>query len=189
MGLTSPMIKYLVLQKKLSRLSGPLLTFGNQDIYATEHDMEKWLKDQGVVYNKPGTIRYSTSAGLQKINEQAKKYIHAATMFEYLGIEQNDYYDIDKFDFDMPKIVHDLQEPMPKKYYNYFNFVIDSGTLEHIFDVKTVMENIVNITKIGGYALLIIPAKNFLNHGFYQFCPTFFYDFLCRTASRLSNHI
>lgn len=73
--------------------------------------------------------------------------------------------------------MQDLEKPLDARYHNFFNLVIDSGTMEHIFDVKSVMNNIVQITKVGGYVLHLVPAQNFLNHGFYQFSPTFFYDF------------
>jgi len=49
--------------------------------------------------------------------------------------------------------------------------------MEHIFDIKSVMSNIVRVTNINGYVLQFIPAQNFLNHGFYQISPTLFYDF------------
>ena len=64
-----------------------------------------------------------------------------------------------------------------KEYHEFFNFILDCGTMEHIFDIKSVMSNIVHVTKKGGYVLQITPAQNYLNHGFYQFSPTLFHDF------------
>lgn len=177
MGLAVRTIKYLIKIQKKYKFKGPLLTLGNQDIYATQNEVENWLQIEKLGYNKPDNIILSTSQDVKKLNPEAEKYIHAQTFFAYLGIKPKDYYDVDKFDFDKPKIIHDLEKPLPRKYHNYFNFVLDSGTLEHIFDVKSVMENIVKSVKLGGYVLQMIPAQNFLNHGFYQFSPTFFYDF------------
>jgi len=177
MGLTSTSIKFILKRKKKYNFYGPVLTLGNQDIYARKEDIENWAKNYNVKLGIPKEIIYSTSGDIPKINKEASQYIHAKTLFEFLGISEKDYYDIDKFDFDKPKIIHDLQYPIDSKFHNFFNFIIDSGTLEHIFDVRSVMENIVRITKVGGYVLQFIPAQNMLNHGFYQFCPTFFYDF------------
>jgi len=177
MGLTSSNLKFLLKKSKQYKFSGPLLTFGNQDIYATAQDVKRWAKEDGVLLSQPKEVLYSTSGDVPTINKEAKEYIHAKTFFEFLGIREEEYYDIDKFDFDRPKIIHDLQYPIESKYHDFFNLIVDSGTLEHIFDVRAVMENIVRITKTGGYVLQFIPAQNFLNHGFYQFSPTFFYDF------------
>jgi len=154
-----------------------MLSISNLDIYATEKDVKNWAKESGLPICEPKEILYSTSQDVLKINKEGKKYIHAATFFEFLGITKDNYFDIDKFAFDKPQIIHDLQYPIDHKFDNYFNFVIDSGTIEHIFDVKSVMENIVRVTKVGGYVLQIVPAQGFLNHGFYQFSPTLFYDF------------
>ena len=177
MGLTATNLKFIIKKRREYKLTGPILTFGNQDIYATERDIRKWFQVEKIKFKEPTQILYSTSDDVPKINKEAAGYIHAKTFFEFLGISKNKYYDIDKFPFDRPKIIHDLQLPIDKKFHNFFNLIIDSGTLEHIFDVKSVMENIVRITKVGGYVLQFIPAQNFLNHGFYQFSPTFFYDF------------
>lgn len=177
MGLAARTIKYILKSHKKYQFQGPILTLGNQDIYASQKDLEKILQDEKIKFKRPVNIILSTSQDLVKLNRSAKNYLHAKTFFNYLGISEKDYYDIDKFAFDQPKIIHDLEKPLPQKYHNFFNFILDSGTLEHIFDIKAVMENIVKAVRINGYVLQMIPANNFLNHGFYQFSPTFFYDF------------
>ncbi len=177
MGLPASSLKFILRKNKRYKFSGPVLTLGNQDIYGTEKDIKNWAKDENLESKSPKKILYSTSGDVPRINKEAAQYIHAKTFFEFLGIDEENYYDIDKFDFDKPKILHDLQFPINPKFHNYFNFIIDSGTLEHIFDARAVMENIARMTKVGGYVLQLIPAQNFLNHGFYQFSPTFFYDF------------
>lgn len=177
MGLAARTIKYILKSHKKYNFKGPILTLGNQDIYASQKETEKMLLDENIKFKRPTKIILSTSQDLVKLNPEAKNYLHAKTFFNYLGISEKDYYDVDKFDFDKPKIIHDLEKPFPQKYHNFFNFILDSGTLEHIFDIKAVMENIVKAVRIKGYVLQMIPASNFLNHGFYQFSPTFFYDF------------
>jgi SAM-dependent methyltransferase len=177
MGLTITNLKFILKKNKEYKFFGPVLTLGNQDIYATDNDIKKWSEEYNIELNKPRKILYSTSVGVPKVNKEASQYIHAKTFFEFLGISEENYYDIDKFPFDKPKIIHDLQDPIDSKFHNFFNLIIDSGTMEHIFDAKSVMGNIARITNIGGYVLQFIPAQNFLNHGFHQFSPTFFYDF------------
>lgn len=177
MGLTITSLKYILQKKKKYGFSGPVLTLGNQDIYATGEDIRKWAEEYNIELNNPGKTLYSTSSDVPKINKEASQYIHAKTFFEFLGISEENYYDIDKFPFDKPRIIHDLQDPINPKFHDFFNLIIDAGTMEHIFDVRAVMENLAKMTKIGGYVLQFIPAQNFLNHGFYQFSPTFFYDF------------
>lgn len=177
MGLTATNLRFIIQKKNKYKFQGPVLTLGNQDIYATEKNIMDWLEIEKIPFRKPLKISYSTSSDVPRVNKEARDYVHAKTFFEFLGISEENYYDIDKFEFDKPKIIHDLQNPIDSKFHDFFNLIIDSGTLEHIFDAKSVMENIVKMTKINGYVLQFIPAQNFLNHGFYQFSPTFFHDF------------
>jgi hypothetical protein len=58
-----------------------------------------------------------------------------------------------------------------------FDLVIDGGTMEHIFHVPNCFQNIFDVLKVGGCVLHLSPANNHLDHGFYQFCPTLFYDY------------
>lgn len=57
-----------------------------------------------------------------------------------------------------------------------FDTVIDAGTLEHVFDVRTSFGNIARSCRIGGQILHMLPANNFVGHGFYQFSPEFFFS-------------
>lgn len=57
-----------------------------------------------------------------------------------------------------------------------FDFVIDPGTLEHCFNIGQAMMNAANAVKPGGRIFHISPMS-MLNHGFYNLCPTLFYDF------------
>ena len=97
MGLAAQNLKYISMLTKKYGLKGPILTFGNQDIYATAKDMIRWVKDIGLPLNIPHNIYRSTSRELPKINKEALDYIHAKTFFDFLGISQDQYYDIDKF--------------------------------------------------------------------------------------------
>ncbi|MCX6727111.1 MAG: hypothetical protein NTY75_04910 [Candidatus Shapirobacteria bacterium] len=185
MGLPSPSLKFIIKMFKKHHLGGPILTLGNQDIYADYNQILKYFSQLHYRPHHIDTPKLSSSQDLIKINSQAKNYIHASTFFESLGVKTKEYFDIDKFDFDSPKIIHDLQQPIPKKFYNYFNFILDSGTIEHIFDIKNVMDNIVKVTKIDGFVLHLTPTQNFINHGFYQISPTFFYDYYTQNGFKI----
>ena len=71
--------------------------------------------------------------------------------------------------------VHDLNQPLPERYDSHFDFVLDSGSLEHVFDVRTALANCMNMVDNNGHLVAISPANNFFGHGFYQFSPEFFY--------------
>ena len=107
------------------------------------------------------------------INLQPNQIITSKEIFESFGFKNYD--DIDFSTDDGCNIIHDMNIPIPEQYHNKYDLVFECGTLEHIFDVKTVFENIIKMTKVDGYVCHISPF-DWLNHGFYNFSLTIFYD-------------
>jgi hypothetical protein len=71
--------------------------------------------------------------------------------------------------------IHDLNRPIGKDWEESADTLIDSGSLEHVFDVKMAVENYLRLVRVGGSILLLdMPAVNLCGHGFYQFSPEFF---------------
>jgi hypothetical protein len=82
---------------------------------------------------------------------------------------------IDYSDYEKVDIVHDLNTPIPEALHGNFDALVDAGSLEHIFDVKQVLTNYMNMIKVGGCLFVVTTANNMCGHGFYQFSPEFFY--------------
>ena len=72
-------------------------------------------------------------------------------------------------------VIHDMNEPVASEFECKFDCVIDSGTLEHVFNFPVAIRNCMKMVKIGGHFLSIAPCNNFMGHGFYQFSPELFY--------------
>ena len=72
--------------------------------------------------------------------------------------------------------IHDFNQPIPESHHGKYDTVIDAGSLEHIFDVRTAVENFAKMLRPGGRIIHVNPANNFCGHGFYQFSPEFFFS-------------
>ena len=70
----------------------------------------------------------------------------------------------------------DLNHPVPSEWLGYFHLIIDPGTLEHCFNVAMAIKNIAMMAAPQGRILHHNPLTH-LNHGFYNFSPTFYFDF------------
>lgn len=57
-----------------------------------------------------------------------------------------------------------------------YDVILDPGTVEHCFDVAQAMRNLAGALKKGGTIIHWNPMNNYINHGFYQFSPTFYHD-------------
>lgn len=74
---------------------------------------------------------------------------------------------------DRADVCLDLTKEIPEEHCNKADFVCEMGTLEHMFDVKTAIENINKILKKGGI-ILHADVVSFYQHGYYNFNPNFF---------------
>jgi SAM-dependent methyltransferase len=87
-------------------------------------------------------------------------------------------------------LVIDLNNRVNNKLINKFDNIVDIGTLEHVFDTCSALENYIRMLKKGGYLLIAVPCSNMIDHGFYNFSPTLFYDyFTCNNFKVLSSYL
>lgn len=91
--------------------------------------------------------------------------------FEDLGFKVIDSLDVSSYE--QASIIHDMNLPIPENSKKY-NFILDGGTTEHIFNTPQCYENIINLLEIDGILVSVIPNNNLSGHGFYQFSPEFF---------------
>jgi hypothetical protein len=92
-------------------------------------------------------------------------------LHDIIGFETID--SIDNSNYEGASIIHNMNNPIPHDFKKY-DFVLDLGTIEHIFNVPQVCENIINLLHIGGIFLSVSTNNNFSGHGIYQFSPEFY---------------
>jgi SAM-dependent methyltransferase len=93
-----------------------------------------------------------------------------------LGAKQVDA--IDKLDFEGASVLHDMNLPLSDQYKEQFDLVYDGGTLEHIFNFPTAIQNAMELVKVGGHLAIQTPTNNWSGHGFYQFSPELYFRVL-----------
>lgn len=168
---------FLKMQRRYA-FKGKILTIGVQDIMASHEDIASLLRKENFPYKEiPLSERkYRRSKG-QKVFEKffnVKNPMHMDDLFKMLNFQSVG--SLDAFDNDNPAIVHDLNKPIPKEYYQKYDIVVDIGCAEHVFDVKQVMQNLSNMVKVGGVLYLYLPMLGWHNECFYNFQPPLFFD-------------
>ncbi|MBF0270374.1 MAG: hypothetical protein HQL44_17475 [Alphaproteobacteria bacterium] len=68
----------------------------------------------------------------------------------------------------------DLNEPIDLG--RQFDICINNGTAEHVFDIGNFFRTMHDCTAPGGIMFHEAPMTGWLDHGFYNFQPTFFFD-------------
>ncbi|MDE0801490.1 MAG: hypothetical protein OSB02_12245 [Rhodospirillaceae bacterium] len=123
-------------------------------------------------------------AGLEvrKDSDQVKKYhglpdsfgpvYETESLFEGLRIKP-DFIDVKKLRG--PEKIVDLNERLPSEYHGQYDLVIDTGTMEHCFNVGNAFRSMCELSKLGGHIISLSPMT-MINHGFWNFSPTAYFD-------------
>lgn len=97
--------------------------------------------------------------------------------FQQLGCD--DLATIDYSDYEGATVIQDMNKPVPDSLKNRFGVLIDSGSIEHMFNVPQAIFNYMQMVKNDGYLVLVnMPVNNHAGHGFYQFSPELFFNLL-----------
>lgn len=107
--------------------------------------------------------------------KDALKYGNYADVFFKEILEVRSLTTIDNSSYQEANVIHDLNKIIPSEIEKRFDVIIDSGTLEHVFNFPTAIANCMKMLKPGGTIFICTPANNYLGHGFYQFSPELFF--------------
>lgn len=101
--------------------------------------------------------------------------INTYLFFNMFGIKE--VYAIDYNGLDGADVIFNLNHDLPECLYDKYDYIIDGGTLEHVFDIARAMKNLTKMLRNGGIVIHILPLGGYVEHGFYNFSPTFFLDY------------
>lgn len=101
---------------------------------------------------------------------------YAEGFLKTLGAETID--SLDYSNYEGANLLHDMNLVIPDGLKRKYDLVLESGSLEHIFNFPVSMANCMEMVTEGGHLLIITPVNNIMGHGFYQFSPEVFYRVL-----------
>ncbi len=175
MGLSRAAVRFLAREHRRRPFGPALLTLGRQFLYVEFDTILEILRQEGLhAHPLPEHVPLQTNIPAWKDSEQGH-YASDLSFFHSLGIASARALDADRFEG--ADIVWDLNQPVGEELAACFDTILDPGTLEHVFDIRTALVNVNRMLKPGGRVLHFAPCNNYANHGFYQFSPTWFLDY------------
>jgi len=184
MGLARGAIKMIAETIRDYHLRGRVLVIGKQDVWGTGQEVKRWLADSGLS-PQAGTVELSLKGPLRD-----RGFVQDISVFQLMGFQE--VVTLDNSDFEGAQVIHDLNlavtEPMLARV-GRFDLVIDSGCLEHVFDVSQVLSNFFTLAKVNGVIIHISPSTNHIDHGFYMFSPTLFQDYYGANQFKILRHL
>ncbi len=175
MGLAIPALRFLAREYARKPFGPAVLTLGRQNVYATYDEVVGLVRDAGLTPRPlPDDFSRETNIPAWRGTPMAK-HTSDAVFFRLLGC--TDAAALDYSDAEGAEFIWDLNQPIPADLENRFDLVLDGGTLEHVFDTRQAFANVARLVKVGGRVVHMSPTCNYVNHGFYQFSPTLFFDY------------
>lgn len=194
MGVINGQVTYIAQMCVQHGIHGRVVSLGKQDIFISFAGFCKLMSEFGLADTREGSISFHNPEINEKIQGLIATGKHLNTRFQNravidfpfitddlfytaLGFDVIDSIDITS-DRDGANIIFDLNDPNISSVISTpYDLVIDSGVMEHVFDVRRVFTHITDLMKIDGFAIHSMPGNNTFDHGFYQFSPTLFRDY------------
>ena len=157
MGIDNTVLEALLLSLKYVKNKNNALTLGRQGIHTRTAFIEYFLK---------------------KYNNYKPNMLYEGGYCEPLlyGLDFSNVESIDASSYEDASIIHNMNIPLqiPIEKNKLFDFILDGGTIEHIFNMPQVCENIIDLLNVDGIFCSVTCNNNFSGHGMYQFSPEFF---------------
>lgn len=181
MGITKGSTKVLLKEASRRPFKGRVLTLGRLDIWFSYKLLQKMAMEFGVKLSNPGDITLSHKPWFA-----ARRYISDDCLFKSLGFSESKVLDFSDYEF--THYIFDLNSnEVPEHLTEAFDVIIDGGTIEHVFHIPNVLNNIYKMLRQGGRIIHISPCSNQVDHGFYMFSPTLFWDFYEANGFEINN--
>lgn len=160
----------LLMQEGLRRpFEGKVLTLGKQDISITEENLDWIAKKCGFPLKRVIDLDPLSS----KPEMRAQGFLSDVYLMRRLGFDA--CVSMDYSAYEGCDIVFDLNAPKAPN--ERFEVIFDGGTLEHVFHFPNALANLFEMTKVQGRIIHASPSSNHIDHGFYMFSPTLFWDY------------
>lgn len=179
MGIALGALHFLLAEGAVNPWRGRLLTLGKQGVSVTAEE----LQDHAATARY--ALRMASASTKQRPDLTSEpQRLSDEQFFGALGFAAVDAMDISGYEG--AELIHDLNDDrLSSDWLGRYDAVLDGGTVEHVFDVRTAMRNVCRMTKVGGRIVHISPMANCVDHGFYSFSPTFFVDYYAANSWRI----
>lgn len=165
--------RFLVAIHKEQPITGNVLALGKQTIKLSINKLIEIFKENSCEINPNldlNNLKKDISSRFRETDS-----MDDSTFFKFFS--DLNYQTLDVTDYEGASIIHDLNNPIPTELEGQFDFIIDGGTFDHLFDLKNCFENVVKLMKPDGRIFQWNAASNYSNAGYLSFSADYFYDY------------
>jgi SAM-dependent methyltransferase len=183
MGLPRAAIQLIAETVHDYKIGGRVLIIGKQDVWGTGLEATRWIRERGIT---PASceVRISTKPDFKRLD-----FIQDISLFNLMGFRE--VITLDHSDYEGAQILCDLNLPLPDELVakaGCFDLIVESGCMEHIFNVPQVLRNLHRLAGDGGVVIHLAASSNLVDHGFYMFSPGLFADYYTANRWQILQH-
>jgi hypothetical protein len=161
MGINPNALRFLARECKLGGDFSHTVMIGRQGIHVPAAQIDQILNSE-----------FGLDIGRELIDSAVESGF-AEKLLQLLGA--GDVESFDYSDYEGATHIHDFNTPIAGRHKNKYTFLIDGGTLEHVFHFTVALKSCMEMLRVGGTYFGITPANNEMGHGFYQFSPELYF--------------
>jgi hypothetical protein len=165
-GLTRHAVRFLLHCRASGVDFGSSAMIGRQALHLSKAELRSCFAKSG---------KRMSSEDAERVFTAASGY--AEPLFELLGAASVESLDVS--DYEEATHVVDFNVALPALFASRYSAVVDSGSLEHVFNYPQGLKNAMEMVRVGGHLILITPTHSLSGHGFYQLSPEVFFRALC----------
>lgn len=170
MGLARAAINLLLHEARWRPFGGRVVTLGTQHVYATAEEVKAMAKEAG----------FALTADEFELHQNAelagRGFVSDRSLLKSLGFGEVVRVDVSEYE-KCDELLDLNAAETPARLSGKFDVVLDSGTIEHVFDLPNALRHGCRLVKPGGRIIHLTPSSNCVEHGFYSVSPTLFHDF------------
>ncbi|MFN8543844.1 MAG: hypothetical protein U0807_06530 [Candidatus Binatia bacterium] len=177
--ITPSQLRMLLQEHTYAKLPGTVLTLGRQMIAMTMETAIEVLQEYEIEVSP--ALRAHAASLVDDFTLESRRImggfaaISDHALFRLLGVETVESMDISEAEG--CSIVWDLNQPIPRELHGRWEFVLDGGTFDHLFDLKVGFENVSNMLAPGGRLLQYNAASNYTGAVYLAIGPDLFKDY------------
>lgn len=168
MGMTLQTCRFLIEARQEGDIPERVLTLGRQSLWVSP---ERLLRLLDTVY--PRSDEATRQRWLEALTPVSRRFEALLRLLGASTIEA-----ADASGYEGADLIHDFNQPLPAAWEQRYDWVLDGGTLEHVFNFPVALANCLRLLRENGRLFLFTPANNYCGHGFYQFSPELFFRVL-----------
>jgi hypothetical protein len=154
----------LLLSEHANRpFGGSILQLGRQAILFNEKQLRTWSLQAGSNVkwlDEPAPV----NGGKDNVPGEN---LNDTDFFRLLGFDEVASCDLSSYESATFRV--DLNLPVGPELHDRFDVIFDGGTMEHVFNVPTVLANIHAMLKVGGRVIHVAPSSNMIITDFIAF--------------------